>query len=338
MCTQVAIDRAVTVERELHRLQQKLKEADRRNAELVCQLKSSQADTLQATSNLKSTSLSLSVLQKNNNAAVLLLNKHVEDGIPSVSVQAFAHRVLQKCSTKEHSQLKTKKAGRSICYKRVAQSRSLKKDAKPRSRRVWMKKKVRLLLNDVGAHSDEIVVELLRGLAKKQGMLFAKRSDLQLSVAQSMAIRDHVGTGTNGLYRIKQAIEFYCPALKGILLPPNIRRHISIMERDGVVPSKIVQVCCTVNKKGNKRGMNTFYYCSCPSQLLENMLVRMFLDKTFQPSFDFSSMTDTIVISGGFDKSDSDFVGTWRPCNRRNGNSAVYVQTFACLEGPVSED
>ena len=78
MCTQFAIDRAVTVERELHRLQQKLKEADRMNAELVCQLKSSQADTLHATSNLKSTSLSLSVLQKNKNAAVLLLHKHVE--------------------------------------------------------------------------------------------------------------------------------------------------------------------------------------------------------------------------------------------------------------------
>ena len=49
-------------------------------------------------------------------------------------------------------------------------------------------------------------------------------------------------------------------------------------------------------------------------------------------------MSATIVISVGFDKSDSDFVGTWRPCNRRNGNSAVFVQTFACLEGPVSED
>ena len=64
-----------------------------------------------------------------------------------------------------------------------------------------MRKKVRLLLNDVGAHSEEVVVELLHGLAKKQGMLFAKRSDLQLSVAQSMAIRDHVGTGTKCLTR-----------------------------------------------------------------------------------------------------------------------------------------
>ena len=194
------------------------------------------------------------------------------------------------------------------------------------------------VMKEVGMHGEEVVIELLRAIAKKQGMLFAKRSDFELSVAQSMAVRDHVGAGTNGLARIKQAIELFCPGLKGVLLPSNIRRHVSIMERDGVVPSKIVQVCCTVNKKGNKRGMNTFYYCSRPAQLLENMISRMFMDNSFQESLDFSSMSATIVISVGFDKSDSDFVGTWRPCNRRNGNSAVFVQTFACLEGPVSED
>jgi len=110
------------------------------------------------------------------------------------------------------------------------------------------------LLNDVGSHGEEVVVELLRGgLAKKQGILFAKKSDLQQSVAQSMVIRDHVGTRTNCLYRIKEAIEIFCPVLKGILLPLNIRRHVSIMERDGVVPSKIVQVYCTVNKKGQQK-------------------------------------------------------------------------------------
>jgi len=45
-----------------------------------------------------------------------------------------------------------------------------------------------------------------------------------------------------------------------------------------------------------------------------------------------------LVVSVGFDKSDSDFGGTRRPCNRRNDNSALFAQTFACLAGPVSED
>ena len=31
----------------------------------------------------------------------------------------------------------------------------------------------------------------------------------------------------------------------------NICQHVRIMERDDVVPSKIVQVCCTVSKKGD---------------------------------------------------------------------------------------
>jgi len=64
---------------------------------------------------------------------------------------------------------------------------------------------------------------------------------------------------TEGLFRIKQVIEIFYLALKGIILPPNIFRHIIIMEQDGAVPLKIVQVCCTVNKKGNKKAMDLFH-------------------------------------------------------------------------------
>jgi len=64
----------------------------------------------------------------------------------------------------------------------------------------------------------------------------------------------------------------------------------------------------------------------------------MFLDNRFQNSFDFSLLSNMLVVVVGFDKSDSDFVGTWRPCNRHEGNSAIYVQTFACLEVPVCEN
>ena len=44
-----------------------------------------------------------------------------------------------------------------------------------------------------------------------------------------------------------------------------------------------------------------------------------------------------LVVTVGFDKSDSYFIGTWRSCNRRRGNLSVYVQSFACIEGPVAE-
>jgi hypothetical protein len=270
-------------------------------------------------------------------AAITLLTNKLSAHRASVAIQNLAIQVVVSCTCNGEAKLKRCK-GKVVTYAKVNRARALKSNAKPKSRKEWIRKRVSSLVNDIGSHGEALAIELLKALCKKEGMIFAPRSDFQLSVAQSLVLRDHVGTGTNGLYRMKQAIEIFCPALKGIVLPPNIRRHVSLMERDGVVPSRTVQVCCTVTKKGNKRAMVTFYYCARPSQLLENMIRRMFMDNTFQESYSFSSLVDQIVISVGFDKSDSDFVGTWRPCNRKGGNSALYVQTFACLEGPVSKD
>jgi len=63
----------------------------------------------------------------------------------------------------------------------------------------------------------------------------------------------------------------------------------------------------------------------------------MFLDNTFEESLAFILLKDMLLVAVGFDKSDSDFMGTWRPCNRHKGNSAIFVQIFASLEGPVCE-
>ena len=64
----------------------------------------------------------------------------------------------------------------------------------------------------------------------------------------------------------------------------------------------------------------------------------MFLENMFVGSQSFSSLVDILLVAVGFNKSDSDFVGTWRPCNCQGGNSSVFVQQFACLEGPVAEN
>jgi len=48
---------------------------------------------------------------------------------------------------------------------------------------------------------------------------------MELSVAQSVVLRDHVKTGNNGLLRMKQCIEAFAPGLKGILLRPTIVKH-----------------------------------------------------------------------------------------------------------------
>ena len=83
--------------------------------------------------------------------------------------------------------------------------------------------------------------------------------------------------------------------------------------------------------------MCTYYYCESPHQLLANMLRRMFLDNSYEDSIVFSSKKNKLAVSIVFNRSDKDFVGTWRPCNRIMGNSGLYVQAFACLEGPVLE-
>ena len=199
-------------------------------------------------------------------AAITLLTNKLSAHRASVAIQNLAIQVVASCTCNGEAKLKRCK-GKVVTYAKVNRARALKSNAKPKSRKEWIRKRVSWLVNDIGSHGEALAIELLKALCKKEGMIFAPRSDFQLSVAQSLVLRDHVGTGTNGLYRMKQAIEIFCPALKGIVLPPNIRRHVSLMERDGVVPSKTVQVCCTVTKKGNKRAMVTFYYCTRPSQL-----------------------------------------------------------------------
>ena len=289
---QISSDRAVSAERELKRMHLQLKQAEKTNAQLQTQLASSKDNLILSKANHQSTLASLSALKTNESAAITLLQNQLTPSFPLVPIQGFVNQVLVKYTVDGKVTLKTKGYGRNFTYQRVKHHQSLKANAKPCSRIMWLRKRMMEVMKEVGMHGEEVVIEILHIIAKKHGMLFAHQSDFELSVAQSMAVRDHVGTGTNGLARIKQAIELFCPALKGILLPSNIRRHVSIMERDGVVPSKIVQVCCTVNKKGNKRAMNTFYYCSRPSQLLENMISRMFMDNSFQKSLDFSSMSD----------------------------------------------
>ena len=132
-------------------------------------------------------------------------------------------------------------------------------------------------------------------------------------------------------------MDTFLPFLKGRLLPPNIRKEVSLLERQGVVPSKVVEVNCILTRKGNRRGMCANYYCESPHQLLANMLRRMFLDNSYKDSIVFSSKKNKLAVSIVFNRSDKDFVGTWRPCNRIMGNSGLYVQAFACLEGPVLE-
>ena len=166
------------------------------------------------------------------------------------------------------------------------------------------------------------------------------RESLELTPAQCIVIRDYVGTSTNGMYRLKQALEALIPELKGELIPACIRRKISLKEGEGVIPACMVEVNVLTNKKGNKRGVRPYTYVKNAMQLFCKMLTSLLVDvkEKFQPSQVFSKLQNKIVIVIGIDKSDSDLVLTIRICNRKGGNSRVYVQALAILEGPVAEE
>ena len=316
-------------------MRSKLLESQLLNAELQTRLDGSQGREREREKQQSLAVIQHTLLKQDQGAAISLLTNGMESKPPTAAVQLFATKVIAKCSVDGKVKLKTK--GRPIIYERVKGIRLSKAAAKPRSRARWLKNQANRMLSLCGSEDEEAIIALLRAMGKKKGLFMAERAKLSLSTAQSVVLRDHVKSSNNGLLRIKQCIECFAPDLKGILLQPNILKHVSNMKKHGVVPSQVIEVCCTTTKKGNKKGMCTFYYCSRPTQLLGNMFRRMFLDNTVEKSIDFSSLEDMLLVAVGFDKSDSDFVGTWRPCNRRNGNSAIFVQTFACLEGPVCE-
>ena len=134
-------------------------------------------------------------------------------------------------------------------------------------------------------------------------------------------------------------MEAFVIDLKGaIMLLSNICHHGLTMERDGAIPSKVDNVNCTITKIISKRGMCMLYYCAYLVQLLLAMFCHMYHDNTCKTSQMFCSLEYMIVVSVGFDKSNTGFAGTWHPCNWKKGNLALLVQSFVCLKGPVSEN
>ena len=185
--------------------------------------------------------------------------------------------------------------------------------------------------------SKEKIESILTVIAKESGFFIVNHKELLLSVPQCVVIRDQDGTGTNGLYRLQQSLNAFLSYLKGVLLPSNVRQVVSVMERKGFVSFKVVEVNCTITRKGNRRGMCTYYYRVYPIQPLATMFGLIFLDDAYEESFSFHSLKNKLLVSIGFNKSHKVFWGTWRPCNRKKGKSGLYVQVFVCLEGPVAE-
>ena len=101
---------------------------------------------------------------------------------------------------------------------------------------------------------DNLIV-MMKIIVKKSGLVVARKTNLQLSTPQCDVMQDHFKGGTNRLYCIKQALETFALDLKETLLPSNICCHVSMMERDGIIPSKVVHVKCNTTKIGSKSNL-----------------------------------------------------------------------------------
>ena len=133
---------------------------------------------------------------------------------------------------------------------------------------------------------DNLIV-ILKIIAKKSGLFVAKKTDIGVTIAQSMALHNHMKRSTPSLHCLKQALEAFSPVVKNVLMPSSIRKHVSSMEKDGIVPSRFAEVNCSITKAGNKSGMCTFYYCARHRHLLEAMIRRMYLDNACESSKSF---------------------------------------------------
>ena len=174
-------------------------------------------------------------------------------------------------------------------------------------------------------------------IARKNGYVLIKQASMLLSVSACIAVRDHIGIGTNGLHRLKQALEALVPFLKGMLIPASITKKVSLAERTCVIPCRVYEMNCLLNKKLNKRNMCTFFFCENTGQLLADMQRSTFQAGEHENSFTFSSLENKLVSSIGVDKGGNNLLATIRDCNRRRGNAGIHVQCPACLEGPVAE-
>jgi len=94
---------------------------------------------------------------------------------------------MDKCTVNGKVVLKKSK-GNVLTYVRVHRDRALKTNAKPSSRKRWIRKRLAQVVDDVGSHGEDLIVELLRMLAKKEGVMLTKKTDLQLSVAQEIRL------------------------------------------------------------------------------------------------------------------------------------------------------
>ena len=203
-------------------------------------------------------------MSRTEESARIILTGVLGDSGPLEAIQDFSHRLLELCGNPGTNEVTLKwlrADGRhynSLTYKKLERSCGLKIDATESLRKKWINHKVRELMGLVGLVPKEHFRCILKMIAHRSRFLIVDHNELLRSVAQCAAMRDHVGTGTNSVYRLKQAIKALLLVLKGLLLQPNIKLLFPKKEQEEVVPSRVFEVNFRITQKRNMRGMCSY--------------------------------------------------------------------------------
>ena len=129
-------------------------------------------------------------------------------------------------------------------YQKLKRNQKTKDDAKVKARNNF----VQLKANEISEHikMDKLDVDIqemiLQKIADNHDFMLINEEALVLTAVQCMVVRNYVQTSTNGMYRLKQVLEVFCPQLKGKLLPADLRRILQELEQTGVVPAIACQI------------------------------------------------------------------------------------------------
>lgn len=93
---------------------------------------------------------------------------------------------------------------------------------------------------------------VLRMVAKKSDFVIRKKSESELSVHETIALRDYMKGSTNSLYHLQQGMKVFFPSVR--FLPANTRQKIHEVKHEGTVSPRILALSnYAITKKGKQK-------------------------------------------------------------------------------------
>ena len=64
-----------------------------------------------------------------------------------------------------------------------------------------------LLIDQESDHGKEMTINVIEKVGEEQGLIVLKKDEMELSIEDAVILHDHIGYGTNGIYRLESSIK-----------------------------------------------------------------------------------------------------------------------------------